>query len=204
VSGEGPELELRGPEIGLRFAGPRDVPALLELGGDPEVVRFFSWGPYAHEDEPRAYVDSLAADRETGRQMDFLVVRRRDGAVLGVTGLSELSRRDRRAVVGTWLGRPYWGSGANAESKALVAALAFHTLGLERLGAYAAVENERSRRALERLGFRPEGTLRRWHRHGESVYDVVTHSLLREEWEGSALAAVPVEVSGAPPAAWIV
>ena len=203
MRGEAPELELRGPEFGLRFAVPADAPALMELGRDPEVVRFFSWGPYEREDEPRAYVERLAADRAAGRQMDFLVVRLGDGAVLGVTGISELSRRDRRAVVGTWLGRAHWGSGANAESKALVAALAFRTLGLERLGAYAAVENERSRRALERLGFRPEGTLRRWHRHGERVYDVVTHSLLRDEWERSPLAAVPVEISGSPPAAWV-
>lgn len=204
MSGEGSALEVRGPELGLRFASPGDAPALLELGRDPEVVRFFSWGPYEREEQARAYIDGLAADREAGRQMDFLIVRPADGAVLGVTGIAELSRRDRRAVVGTWLGRPYWGSGANAASKALVAALAFRTLGLERLGAYAAVENERSRRALERLGFTPEGTLRRWHRHGERVYDVVTHSLLRCEWERSPLASIPVEVIGAPPAAWMV
>lgn len=204
MSGEGSALEVRGPELGLRFARSADAPALFELGSDPEVVRFFSWGPYEREEQARAYIDGLAADREAGRQMDFLIVRHTDGAVLGVTGLSELSRRDRRAVVGTWLGREHWGSGANAASKALVAALAFGSLGLERLGAYAAVENDRSRRALERLGFRPEGTLRRWHRHGERVYDVVTHSLLREEWEGSPLAAATVEISGAPPLTWIV
>ncbi len=204
MSGEGVALEVSGPALRLRFAGPGDVPSLLELGRDPEVVRFFSWGPYERAEEPAAYVAGLAADRDAGRQMDFVVVRRADDAVLGVTGLSELSRRDRRAVVGTWLGRRYWGTGANAESKALVAALAFGPLGLERLGAYAAVENDRSRRALERLGFRPEGTLRRWHRHGERVYDVVTYAMLRSEWPASPLAATPAEVRGAPPSAWVV
>ncbi len=202
MSGEGSALEVRGPALRLRFAGPDDVPALLELGRDPEVVRFFSWGPYTRVEEPAAYVAGLAADRDAGGQMDFVVVRRADEAVIGVTGLSELSRRDRRAVVGTWLGRPHWGTGANAESKALVAALAFGPLGLERLGAYAAVENDRSRRALERLGFRPEGTLRRWHRHGERVYDVVTHAMLASEWPASPLAATAAEVRGAPPRAW--
>ena len=57
--------------------------------------------------------------------------------LVGVTGLTEYSRRDRRAVVGTWLGREYWGTGVNRESKALIAHLGFEVIGLERLGAYA-------------------------------------------------------------------
>jgi len=132
------------------------------------------------------------------------VVRNADGAVLGVTGLVELSRRDRRAVVGSWLGREHWGTGVNTESKALVAGLAFGALGIERVGAYAAVENARSRAALRRLGWREEGTLRHWHRHGDRVYDVVVHSLLRPEWESSPLRDVAIEVRGRPPAPWFV
>ncbi len=85
-----------------------------------------------------------------------------------MTGLTELSRRDRRAVVGTWLGRSHWGTGANRESKALIAHLAFRLFGLERLGAYADLDNPRSQRALANVGFQREGVLRRWHRHGNT------------------------------------
>jgi ribosomal-protein-alanine N-acetyltransferase len=118
---------------------------------------------------------------------------------IGVTGLTEWSARDRRAVVGTWLGRAHWGKGANEESKALICHLAFRALGLERLGAYADVENPRSQAALEKIGFRREGLLRRWHRHGERVRDVVLFSWLAEEWEASALSQVAVSVHGSPP-----
>ncbi|HWH10609.1 MAG TPA: GNAT family protein, partial [Solirubrobacteraceae bacterium] len=45
---------------------------------------------------------------------------------------------------GTWLGRAHWGTGANRDAKALIARLAFGSLGLERLGAYADVRNLRS------------------------------------------------------------
>src|SRR5205823_12170839 len=114
--------------------------------------------------------------------LDFVIVDR-DRGPIGVTGLSELSRRDRRAIVGTWLGRRYWGSGANRASKALIARLGFSVLGLERLGAYAAIDNPRSQAALENLGFVREGILRRWHRHGEKVHDVAVYSWLKEEWE---------------------
>jgi ribosomal-protein-alanine N-acetyltransferase len=194
-------VELRGPTLTLRYATSEDAPALFELGRDREVTRFFSWGPYAHVDEPRAYVGMLAGQRERGEQLDLLIVHRVDGPI-GVIGLSEWARRDRRAIVGTWLGRPWWGSGANLEAKALLAHLAFAHLGLERLGAYADLENDRSQRALARLGFVREGVLRHWHRHGAEVHDVVVFGLLRADWVRSPLAAVPTTLQGAPPAAF--
>jgi hypothetical protein len=55
-------------------------------------------------------------------------------------------------------------------------------------------------RALERLGFVPEGVLVAWHLHGGERRDVAMLRLLREDWEAGELASVPVTVTGdAPP-----
>ena len=152
-------------------------------------------------DEPRAYIERLAGQRERGEQLDLLVVHRDHGAA-GITGLSEFSARDRRCMVGTWFGRRFWGTGANDESKALMAHLAFVVLGLARLGAYSNIHNGRSTQALLALGFRHEGVLREWHRHGERAFDVNVFGLLRAEWADGPLAEVPVTVDGDPPAAF--
>jgi ribosomal-protein-alanine N-acetyltransferase len=194
-------LELRGPSLTLRYAGEADVPALFELGSDPLTTRWFSWGPYTELEGPRGYVAGLEAKREDGVLLDFLAVHDEHGPV-GITGLSELAVRDRRATVGTWFGRAHWGTGVNAESKALIAHLAFGELGLNRLTAWANTRNGRSQTALERVGFRREGVLRGWHVHASGVHDVVVFRLLRAEWEGSPLQAVPARISGEAPAAW--
>jgi ribosomal-protein-alanine N-acetyltransferase len=131
------------------------------------------------------------------------VIERAGDGVIGVTGLSELAARDRRATVGTWIGRAWWGTGANFEAKALICNLAFAVLGLNRLTAWANTRNGRSQAALERVGFTREGVLRAWHRHGDAYHDVVVFSLLRQEWEGSALAVVEVTVEGEPPEAFV-
>jgi ribosomal-protein-alanine N-acetyltransferase len=191
-------VEVAGPSLTLRYATAADVPALFELGSDAEVTRFFSWGPYTSTDQPAAYIDGLEGERERGERLDFLIVRE-DVGPIGVTGLIEPSRRDRRAVVGTWLARSQWGTGANTESKALIAHLGFRVLGLERIGAYADVENGRSQAALERVGFTREGVLRHWHRHGDTVHDVMLFSLLEREWLASPLAHVETRVYGTPP-----
>ena len=196
-------LVVSGPTISLRYAGRADAPRLLELGSDAAVTRFFSWGPYARLAEPEAYIASLEGKRERGELLEFLTVHHEDGPI-GVTGLGELSTRDRRATVGSWVGRSWWGTGANFESKALVAGLAFEHLGIERLTAWTNTRNGRSQIALERVGFRREGVMRAWHRHGEDVHDVVMFRLLRREWEDSPLVAVPVEVQGTPPPAFVI
>ena len=67
---------------------------------------------------------SLSRKRAQGERLEF-VIEHPEAGVIGVTGLSEFSLRDRRAVVGTWHGREWWGTGANRQSKALVLALAF-------------------------------------------------------------------------------
>jgi ribosomal-protein-alanine N-acetyltransferase len=196
-------LVVRGPRLLLRYATPDDAPRLFTLASDPAVTRFFSWGPYTDVEQPEAYIATLPARREAGDLLDFLVVHPVDGPI-GVTGLSELARRDRRATVGSWLGHSWWGSGANLEAKAMIAALAFQRLGFDRLTAWANTRNGRSQRALERIGFRREGVLTAWHRHGDRVHDVVIYGLLRAAWERSPLHDVPVTIEGTAPPAFIV
>ena len=192
------ELEVRGSELVLRYARDSDALALFALASDPDVTRFFSWGPYTDESEAAAYVRSLTRKRADGERLELVIVHP-EGGVIGVTGLSEFSLRDRRAVVGTWHGREWWGTGANRQSKALVLALAFRGLGLERVTAWCGADNGRSQTALERLGFVHEGVLRRWHVHHGDPKDVISYSMLRDEWEAGELAREPVEIVGEVP-----
>ena len=198
----GEELEVRGPRLRLRYARLEDAPALFELASEPEVTRFFSWGPYSHQSEAEAYIRSLSAKRTQGTMLEF-VIQDPDDGVIGVTGLSEFSFRDRRAVIGTWHGRRWWGTGANRASKSLCLALAFRGLGLGRVTAWCGTDNGRSQTALERLGFVHEGVLRNWHMHAGEPKDVIAYGMLREEWERSELAADPVEIVGRIPSQFL-
>jgi ribosomal-protein-alanine N-acetyltransferase len=195
-------LVVGGPTLTLRYPTLADAPRLFELGSEAAVSRFFSWGPYTALEQAERYIAGLPALRERGELLDFLVVHREDGPI-GITGLSEPARRDRRATVGSWLGSRWWGTGANAESKALIAALAFERLGVERLTAWTSTRNGRSQAALERLGFRREGVLAAWHRHGDAAHDVVVFGMLRADWERSPLHAVGVTVEGVAPPAFV-
>jgi ribosomal-protein-alanine N-acetyltransferase len=197
------DLALTGPTLRVRIPRETDAPALFREASDPQVTRWFSWGPYSSEAEARSYLARLAPQRARGEHLD-LVVEHREAGPIGISGLSEFARRDRRAMIGSWLGRGWWGTGANQEAKALVCHLAFTLLGLDRVGAYSNVDHVRSQHALERIGFQREGVLRGYHRHGGRALDVVIFGLLRAEWEGGPLAAVPVQITGEPPPEFVV
>ena len=200
---EADPLVVSGPTLRLRYATAGDAQRLLEIASDPAVTRFFSWGPYTELAQPQAYIASLPAKRDRGELLDFLIDHREDGPI-GVTGLSELSARNRHATVGSWFGHRWWGSGANLESKALIAGLAFRHLGMDRLTAWANTRNGRSQVALERVGFNREGVLRAFHRHGDVLHDVVVFGMTAKGWMHSPLYGVPVSVEGTSPPAFSV
>ncbi len=193
---------LTGPSLILRPPGPGDAEALFELASNPDVTRWFSWGPYTELAEPEAYVELCAQQREQGTQLDMLIVDKELGPA-GIIGLSEFSYRDRRCMVGTWLGADFWGTQVNRESKALIAHLGFERLGMNRIGAYSNPENERSTRALEAVGYVQEGVLRDWHRHDGKYLDVNIFGMLREDWLGGEQAAVEVAIEGEIPPAFL-
>jgi [ribosomal protein S5]-alanine N-acetyltransferase len=197
------DLTVTGPSLRVRIPRPTDSVALFALAADPAVTRWFSWGPYTSEVEASTYLARLPAQRGRGEQLD-LVVEHLEAGPIGISGLAELSPRDRRATIGTWLGRDWWGTGANRESKALMCHVAFELCGLERVGAYANIEHERSQRALERVGFQREGVLRAFHRHHDRSLDVVVFGLLREDWLAGPLREMPLSVTGSPPHAFVV
>jgi ribosomal-protein-alanine N-acetyltransferase len=197
------DLAVTGPSLRVRIPRAGDAPALYRLASDAEVTRWFSWGPYGSDDEAAAYLARLPGQRERGEQLDLVIEDLKAGPI-GISGLAELSVRDRRATIGTWLGRDWWGTGANRESKALMCHVAFALLGLERVGAYANVDHARSQRALQRIGFEREGVLRGFHRHRGRLLDVAVFSLLRDDWLAGPLREVPVAVHGTAPLAFVV
>jgi RimJ/RimL family protein N-acetyltransferase len=88
----------------------------------------------------------------------WTVIDRASGAVLGDCGLVEFAFRGPEIELACRLRKAVWGQGYATEAGAAWLDRAFGELGLERVVAAAHPENEASRRVLEKLGMRPNGT----------------------------------------------
>lgn len=108
----------------------------------------------------------------------------RTGAVIGTTSYYEINETHRAVGIGhTFLGRPWWRTGVNTEAKLLLLTRAFEELGAVRVVWHTDLRNERSQTAIERLGARREGVLRRHRlRPDGSWRDTVQYAMTVDEW----------------------
>jgi RimJ/RimL family protein N-acetyltransferase len=108
----------------------------------------------------------------------FLV--RDGGAACGLVALADWEPADRVAMVWYALGETnLGGKGVITTALKQLVALAFRDLEIESLYAYIRADNERSRRVLEKCGFREVGRMRAAVRKGGEQLDRVYFDLVR-------------------------
>lgn len=165
------------------------IPALCAVGLDDDLWRWTQANIRTPQDM-EAYVAEAIALREKGSALPFATVDRASGTVVGSTRYGNIELANRKVEIGwTWIGRPWQRSGVNTEAKLLMLTYAFETLGCHRVELKTDVLNERSRRAIERLGAKEEGVLRKHLVTSTGrVRDTVYYSILDSEWPEVAAA----------------
>ncbi len=162
--------------IELRPATEVDGPELFEALDDDRVWAHVRGRPA----DAAAMSASLASAESVGR---FPWIVRRAGVVVGTTSYLEVSPVDARLEIGfTLYAQSVWGTEVNPACKYLLLDWAFGH-GFGRVQLKTDIRNERSQRAIDRLGAQYEGVLRRYQRRQDgSVRDTVLFSITAEDW----------------------
>ena len=177
-------VELSGELVAIEPLGVEHAAGLLAAAEAEEV---FAWLPYprpANMEQARAWIEGALVDRDADRRFPFAVLDAEDRSVLGSTSYWDFDAHNAHVEIGsTWLSRAAWGKGRNAETKLMMMSHAFETLGLERVAFRTDIRNERSQRAIERLGAVKEGVHRHEMRRRDGSWrDSVHYSILGAEW----------------------
>jgi len=174
---------LEGHHVRLVPMTPEHVPALWEAGSDPDLWRL-TVSQVRSEDDMRAYVDAALAGQAAGTVLPFVTTEAATGRVVGSTRFGSVEPAHRRVEIGwTWIAAPWQRTVINTEAKYLMLRHAFESLGCLRVELKTDVLNERSRRAIVRIGAREEGILRK-HQVTDAgrIRDTVYFSILDDEW----------------------
>jgi RimJ/RimL family protein N-acetyltransferase len=121
---------------------------------------------------------------ESGREVPYTIFAVESGRAVGSTRFLEIRLEHLRVEIGwTWLTRSVWGSGINVETKLLLLSQAFEVARCRRVEFKTDARNERSRGALEALGAKFEGVLRKHMvvQHG-AERDSAYYSVIDDEW----------------------
>ncbi|HET6627990.1 MAG TPA: GNAT family protein [Nocardioidaceae bacterium] len=176
------DLTLPGAVVSLIPLEQRHAAAWSDLG-DAGAYAFHTTPPPL---TPEAAAANIARFVDSPFILAFAVVDSATGEMRGVTTFYEHDPAVPRVEIGnTFYARPFWGGETNPHTKLLLLTHAFVTWRCERVALRCDAGNERSARAIERLGARPEGVLRAHRRrHDGTLADTAYYSIARAEWPG--------------------
>lgn len=157
-----------------------DFEDFVKFAADPEVMPASGAKPAATLEEAETQFHRALRDggcyaivlKETGRAIGKIKFQK-DLRRLQVNSLS----------IGYELNREYWGNGYMTEALRAMISCAFEKKKVEVLGISHFTVNQRSRRVIEKCGFRHEGTLlKAFQRYDGEIFDDECYSILREEY----------------------
>lgn len=141
----------------LRSLRPSDAPALHEMFGDPEVIRFIPPGPPLTLERVRRSVDRrIGIERRSGLTL-WLVQRSDTGETIGQCGFALVEGTGPEIEIAYHYARRAWGQGFGTEAAIACLERGFGPLGLERVIAICYPENVASWRVMEKAGMRSDG-----------------------------------------------
>jgi RimJ/RimL family protein N-acetyltransferase len=150
-----------------------------------EVYRWLGRGvPPVDVEQARADIRAALFARASGQRLPFAQLDAGTGEVIGTTSFYDVQPTVRTVAIGhTWLGRRWWRTGHNTESKLLLLTHAFDVLGAARVVWHTDLLNERSQAAIQRLGATREGVLRKHRIRAEGTWrDTVQYAMTDDDW----------------------
>lgn len=174
-------VRLEGPAIVLVPLAPEHAPLLWPKAG-PEVFQYTLEWP--RDESLEAFEDWVRHCMRMPASLCYTIFLKPSGEAAGMTGYLDIRPAHRGLEIGrTWIGKAYQGTRVNPESKYLLLGHAFEGLGAVRVQFKTDSRNLHSQRAIEKLGARREGVLRRYQiRSNGYIRDTVMYSILAEEW----------------------
>lgn len=132
----------------------------------------------------RAYISDALKGQRDGHMLPWAVRDLATNAIVGSTRYHDIVAAIDRVEIGyTWYAERCQRSNVNTTCKLLLLEHAFDQLGCAVVGLRTDNFNFRSQRAIEALGAKKDGVLRRHQaRRDGTVRDSVMYSILREEW----------------------
>lgn len=180
---------LRGSNVELRPFSEDDVPAMVEVLGDPEVRRLTgsvhdesaALAPLrpSEYDELRRWYSTRATQPD---RIDLAIIELATGKCVGEAVLNQYDPGNRSCNFRILVGPAGQNRGLGTEATRMLVGYGFEELLLHRISLEVYDFNPRARRAYEKVGFRAEGVLRESLRFGDHWIDATLMSILGHEW----------------------
>jgi RimJ/RimL family protein N-acetyltransferase len=178
-----PTTSLSGNVVNLIPLGVEHFEELEQLAKEKRIWEFYVFDGSVSGKFQGALTYAVA-QREKGDQHPFVIYHRQHKKIIGSTRLMDIQPNHKKLEIGwTWLHPDYWGTAVNFECKLLLFTYCFEVLGAYRVQLKTDENNNRSRKAIEKVGGRFEGVLRHdMIRENGTKRNSAYYSITDDEW----------------------
>ncbi|MEN3322165.1 GNAT family protein [Mariniflexile soesokkakense] len=175
---------LENERVKLSVLGMSNYKHLIEIAKQPHLVQF-SPSKIDTPDNLKEYVQEAVDCFYKKTAIPFVVFDKQTNTYAGSTRFGQINWHNKVLHIGwTWIGTQFQGTGLNKNIKFLMLQYAFETLNFDKVEFRVDERNMRSRKAVEKLGAKLEGILRKDTLMIDGFKrNTCCYGILNEEWD---------------------
>jgi len=158
-----------------------DLSAVHKYASNPEVVKYFEWGPNS-EKETKEFINKASEAQYKDSRLKYELAVTIDEKLIGGCNITITDKNNRQAFIGYCFNKDYWGQGYATETAEALLDFGFNKLKMHRIFATCDVDNVGSRKVLKKVGMKKEGYLREHKKIDGEWRDSYLYSILEGEY----------------------
>ncbi|NGM83491.1 GNAT family N-acetyltransferase [Paenibacillus sp. 7124] len=167
----------------LRQLNQDDSREIFQYFSLDEVTKFYDLESFTNIEQAEELIRRWNQRFEKNQGIRWGITLRSESRVIGTCGFHGWMKNHYKAEIGYELIPEYWRQGYMTEVIQKAIEFGFNNLGLNRIEAFVEPENVGSRRVLEKIGFREEGTLKEHFYWRNRFVDTVIYALLKKDYK---------------------
>lgn len=152
---------------------------LFQCAKQPEIWESLPLKIYSEKDM-EAFLCTAIQGKEGGEEYPYVVYDKTLGKIVGMTRYLRISKQNKNLNIGwTWYSPEVWRTRVNTECKYLLLQYAFDYWHAVRVEMITTIDHTRSQKAIERIGAKKEGVLRKKYNNKDYVF----YSITDDDWK---------------------
>lgn len=166
----------------LRKMSLDDTDEMYEYAKSPQVTKYLTWSPHVNKAYTFEYLSYLQTRYKSGDFFDWSIILKDSEKMIGTCGFTRFDYHNNSAEIGYVINPEYSGQGIATEATSRVIRFGFEALSLRRIECKFIIENQASRRVMEKNNMTFEGIRRDGMLIKGEYRNIGICSILREEF----------------------
>jgi len=143
----------------IRKIIPSDIENVFKGLSHPDVIKYYGVS-FKTLEATKEQMEWFADHERNETGQWFAIEDRLTGIFVGAGGYNDREKTNRKAEIGFWLLPEYWGKGYMGEAMPIIFQYGFKNMNLHRIEGFVDSENKKCKKAVAKVGFQYEGTMK--------------------------------------------